>query len=295
MSSSLLVKLAPWIFVFLWSTGFIGAKYTLPYAEPFTLLWVRMSITVFVFLAIIWILNSKRLTVAKALHQMVVGALFHVGYLGGIFAAISLGMPAGVSAIIVGLQPILTAIIALFWLDERLLLSQWLGLICGFAGVGIVLFAGKQMGDFEVTKAALLFSFSSALSISVGTLYQKRFGKGVDIITGSFYQYLMAAILLGIIAFNFETGQIEWGFSFIMGLIWLIFVLSVTAVLLLMYLIRIGEAAKVASYFYLVPVSAATLAWLLFDEKLSLISVFGMILTVFGIYLVIKSSKRETY
>ncbi len=294
-TSSLLVKLAPWIFVFLWSTGFVGAKYTLPYAEPFTLLWVRMSITVLLFLIIIWIFNSKRLTVVEALHQMIAGALFHVGYLGGVFAAISLGMPAGVCAIIVGLQPILTAIVALLWLNEKLAWSQWLGLVCGFVGVGTVLFAGKQLGDFEVNKAALVFSFASVLSISIGTLYQKRFGNGVDIITGSFFQYLMAAILLGIIAFSFETRQIEWSFEFILGLIWLIFVLSVAAVMLLMYLIRIGEAAKVASYFYLVPVSAATLTWLLFDEKLSLTSVFGMILTVFGIYLVIKSSKRGTY
>ena len=295
LNSKTLVQLAPWIFVFLWSTGFVGAKYTLPYAEPFTLLWIRMSITALVFLVLIWIFNAKKLTVSLAFHQMVVGALFHVGYLGGVFAAISLGMPAGVSAIIVGLQPILTVVIALFWFDERLIWRQWLGLVCGFVGIAIVLYGGEKMGDFEVTKTTLMFSFVSVVSISVGTLYQKRFGKGVDIITGSFFQYLMAAILLGIIAFSFETRQVDWGWPFIFGLVWLIFVLSIAAVLLLMYLIRVGEAAKVASYFYLVPVSAATLTWFLFDEKLSLTSIFGMILTVLGIYLVIKASKRATY
>ncbi len=291
INSNLLVKLAPWIFVFLWSTGFVGAKYSLPYAEPFTLLWIRMSITVVVFLGLIVIFKSRRLSPIQAFHQMLVGAFVHVGYLGGVFAAIKLDMPAGVSAIIVGLQPIITAVFALLWFKEQLILRQWLGLIAGFVGVFIVLISGQEFGDFEIKRAALIFSIISVFSISIGTLYQKRFGQGVDLITGSFYQYLMTAILLAIIAFGFETREVQWTTQFILALVWLIFGLSVTAVLLLMYLIRIGEAAEVASYFYLVPVFAATEAWILFDEKLSLLAIMGMLLTVVGIYLVIKTKQ----
>ncbi len=291
LNSNLLVNLAPWIFVFLWSTGFVGAKYSLPYAEPFTLLLIRMSITVVVFIGLIFVFKSKKLTPIQAFHQMIVGAFVHVGYLGCVFAAIKLNMPAGVSAIIVGLQPIITAVFALFWFKENLVVRQWLGLVAGFVGVAIVLISGQQLGDFEITTAALIFAIVSVFSISIGTLYQKRFGQGVDLITGSFYQYLMTAILLAIIAFTFETREVQWTMQFILALLWLVFGLSVTAVLLLMYLIRIGEAVKVASYFYLVPVFAAVQTWILFDETLSMIAVFGMLLTVFGIYLVIKTKQ----
>jgi len=292
INSYYLVKFAPWIFVFLWSTGFVGAKYTLPYAEPFTLLLIRMSITVIVFVGLILIFKSKSLTPVQAFHQMIVGAFVHVGYLGSVFAAIKLEMPAGVSAIIVGLQPIITAVFALIWFKENLILRQWVGLIAGFIGVAIVLVSGQQYGDFEIKKLALIFAIISVFSISIGTLYQKRFGQGVDIVTGSFYQYLMTAILLAIIAFTFETREVEWTLQFILALIWLIFGLSVTAVLLLMYLIRLGEAAKVASYFYMVPVFASAQTWVLFDEKLSQVAIFGMLLTVLGIYLVIKTKQK---
>lgn len=285
-----LVNMIPWVFVFLWSTGFVGAKYSLPFAEPFTLLLIRMSLTVAVFIVLIIIFNAKRLTAIQAMHQMIVGAFIHVGYLGSVFAAIKLDMPAGVAAIIVGLQPIITASLALVWFKENLVIRQWIGLVAGFVGVVIVLMAGQQLGDFTINDSALVFCVVSVLCISIGTLYQKRFGQGVDIITGSFFQYLMTAILLAIIAFTFETGEVEWTMQFILALAWLVFGLSVTAVLLLMYLIKMGAAVKVASYFYMVPVFAVVETWILFDEQLSLISIVGMFITVLGIYLVTKTS-----
>ena len=286
-TSTLLVRLAPWIFVFLWSTGFVGAKFSLPYAEPFTLLLIRMLITVVVFLGLIVIFKSKKLTPIQALHQMMVGIFVHVGYLGSVFAAIKLGMPAGVSAIIVGLQPIITAVLAMIWFGKKLKVKQWIGLVAGFVGVVIVLLRGQSLGDFDVTQVALIFCFVSVFSISIGTLYQKRFGQGVDLITGSFYQYLMTCFILAVLAYGFETREVNWTIQFILAIAWLVFGLSVTAVLLLMYLIRMGEASKVASYFYLVPVFAVIQTWILFDEALSLTSIMGMMLTVFGIYLVL--------
>ncbi len=271
----------------------MGAKYSLPFAEPFTLLLIRMSLTVAVFLLLIIIFNARRLTPIQALHQMIVGAFIHVGYLGCIFAAIKLNMPAGVAAIIVGLQPIITAILAMVWLKEYLSTRQWIGLISGFAGVVTVLAGGQMLGDFDIDGNALKFCFISVLCISIGTLYQKRFGQGVDLITGSFYQYVMTAILLAIISWTFESGEVEWTLQFVLSITWLVFGLSVTAVLLLMYLIKMGAAVEVASYFYLVPVFAVIETWILFDEQLSFISIAGMLLAVLGIYLVIKSTANN--
>jgi len=290
-SSPRLIALIPWIFVFLWSTGFVGAKYALPYAEPFTLLAIRMSITVAVFAVLIPVFKSSRLTPLQALHQMVVGVFVHVGYLGSVFAAIKLGLPAGVIAIIVGLQPLVTAIFAHVWFDERLKASQWLGLFTGFTGVAIVLTSDQEAGDFTANHVALLYSFFAVFCISIGTLYQKRFGQGVDLITGSFYQYLITAIVLIMISFAFESRQVDWTLQFVLAIAWLVFGLSVVAILLLMYLIRIGESAKVASYFYMVPVFVVIETWLLFDERLSMLAILGMLVTVFGIYLVLKSGK----
>ena len=289
-----LINFIPWVFVFLWSTGFIGAKYSLPYAEPFTLLLIRMSLTVSVFLLLIMIFRAKRLSVMEAIHQMMVGALIHVGYLGSVFAAIKLDMPAGVAAIIVGLQPIITALLAMVWFNETLRPMQWAGLIAGFIGVIIVLVGGQKFGDFQINNTALLFSVVSVLCISVGTLYQKRFGQGVDIITGSFYQYLMTVMLLAIIAYCFESGEVQWTLQFVLAITWLVFGLSVAAVLLLMYLIKRGAAVKVASYFYMVPVFAVVESWILFNETLSILSILGMLLTVFGVYLVTKYSLMKT-
>lgn len=281
----------PWVFVFLWSTGFVGAKYGLPYAEPFTLLWIRMTLTVVVFALLIIIFRSRRLTPIQIFHQMMVGALIHVGYLGCVFAAIDLGMPAGVAAIIIGLQPIITAIMALIWFKEKLSPTQWVGLIAGFVGVVVVLTAGHNAGDFVITQQALSFSIISVLSISIGTLYQKKFGHSTDLITGSFYQYLSTALLFAAISWSFETGSVEWTQQFVLAITWMVFGLSVAAVLLLMYLIKMGAAAKVASYFYMVPVFAVIEAWLLFDEVLSFFSIVGMLITVIGVYLVLKKHK----
>lgn len=272
----------------------MGAKYGLPFAEPFTLLLIRMLLTVAVFSLLIIIFDAKRLTRIQAAHQMIVGAFIHVGYLGSVFAAIKLEMPAGVAAIIVGLQPIVTAILALFWFKENLMKRQWTGLVAGFVGVLIVLIGGERLGDFEINSSALIFCVISVLCISIGTLYQKKYGQGVDMITGSFFQYLMTALLLAVIAFVFESREVEWTIQFILALSWMVFGLSVTAVLLLMYLIKMGAAVKVASYFYMVPVFAVLETWLLFDEKLSYISIAGMLLTVLGIYLVTRSTSDKS-
>lgn len=285
----LLISAIPFIFVLLWSTGFIGAKYALPFIEPFYLLCIRMLLTLLVFLAISLILRSQWPTMTQAAHQMVVGALIHGAYLGGVFAAIKWGMPAGIAAIIVGIQPLLTALLSWRFLGEKLRSIQWIGLMIGLVGISIVILSTRQTtGGDSLSWPAVIAALISLAGISVGTLYQKRFGAGTNLVTGSFWQYVSTAVLMGILAMSFETREVNWDPQLILALGWLVFGLSVTAILLLMYMIREGESAKVASYFYLVPPVVSVEAWLLFDEALPLIAVLAIGITVLGVFLVIR-------
>ncbi|MFT5261047.1 MAG: drug/metabolite transporter (DMT)-like permease [Saprospiraceae bacterium] len=288
---SRLTNVVPVVFVLLWSTGFIGAKYALPYIEPFFLLCIRMSITVCLFFALCLVFKVEWPNLSQIRHQMVSGALIHGFYLGAVFAAIKWDMPAGITAIVVGLQPILTAFIAWMWMGNRLTATQWLGLMIGFIGMTAVVVLTSCDGSYEFNWLALSASLVALVSISVGTLYQKRFGGGVSLLAGSFWQYVSTAILMAVLAWSFETREVVWHPQLIMALLWLIFGLSLSAVLLLMYMIREGEATKVVSYFYLVAPVVSVEAWLLFGEKLTLWSIVAMVITVFGVYLVVKKTK----
>ena len=286
-----MINAIPLIFVLLWSTGFLSAKFALPFIEPFYLLCIRMTITVGVFFLLIQFFKAEWPTRQQAGHQMVVGALIHGAYLGGVFAAVKMGMPAGISAIIVGLQPILTGLISWKFMGETLRPLQWLGLGLGLAGVTIIILSTRDADASAISWPALLATLLSLCGISIGTLYQKRFGTGVNLLSGAFWQFLSTAILMAILAWSFETRVVIWDMQLILTLIWLVFGLSVTAVLLLMYMIREGESAKVASYFYLVPAVVSIETWYLFNEELPLIAVFAIVMTVFGVFLVVRKGK----
>jgi len=291
VTQSRLVALVPFIFVLLWSTGFIGAKFALPYIEPFNLLFIRMLANLVVFAVLIRIFRASSLTPQQAMHQMVVGLLVHAGYLGGVFAAIKLGMPAGIAALLVGLQPILTAFIAWGAFSERLRLLQWLGLGLGIVGVATVLHGNGKLGLFEFNLGAFVAAVVALIAISVGTIYQKRFGAGADLLSGSFWQYVSTAVAMGAISFLFESGEVDWQLPLILSLAWLVFGLSVAAILLLLYMIREGESSRVAAYFYLVPPATAIEAWLLFDETFGLQALIGVGVTVAGVYLVLRTRR----
>jgi drug/metabolite transporter (DMT)-like permease len=283
-----LMKMIPFLFVFLWSTGFIAAKYALPFIEPFYLLFIRMALTTIVFMLLCFAFKVKLLRPIQAGHQMVTGFLVHGAYLGGVFAAIKWGMPAGITAIIVGIQPILTAFLGWSFLGERLQLRQWAGLGIGLVGVIFVLLTTGQQEYVSLNWTAMLAAITALLGISFGTLYQKRFGADVNLLAGSFWQYVSVMLLMAIMTWTFEVRDVVWDKQLIFALAWLVIGLSVTAILLLMYMIREGETAKVASYFYLVPPVASIEAWLLFDEYLSFMSIIAIFITVFGVYLVIR-------
>lgn len=247
----------PVLFVLLWSTGFIGAKFGLPYAEPFTFLFIRFVMTVILLTPLVWILkiswpSSPRLWT----HIAISGLLVHGTYLGGVFYGISLGMPAGLASLLVGLQPLLTAACAGPLLGERLARQQWLGLGLGLLGISAVLGSQLELGQSLFSGfglGALLSVLAALVGISLGTLYQKRYCTRMPLLSGAVIQYLAAGGVLGVGALLFETRDVTWSLTFVLTLSWLVLILSIAAILLLMALIKRGEASRVASLFYLVP------------------------------------------
>ncbi|CAM8667479.1 RhaT Permeases of the drug/metabolite transporter (DMT) superfamily [Comamonadaceae bacterium] len=286
-SASPLAALYPLLFVALWSTGFIGAKFGLPYVEPLTFLAVRYAAVLVLMGLVVWHTRAPwPATLRECGHIAVTGVLVHAVYLGGVFIAIGHGLPAGVAAIVVGLQPLLTALGAGWLLREKVRATQWAGLAAGFAGVALVVAHKVAAGAGLATLWTLLFPVAVALlAITAGTLYQKRYCPSFDLRTGSLIQFIPSLVLTGLAAAATETMHIEWTGSFVFALAWLVLVLSLGAVTLLNVLIRSGTAVNVASLFYLVPPCTALVAWGLFGETLTGLALAGMGLTVFGVWL----------
>ena len=274
---------APAVFVLLWSSGFIGAKLGLPYAEPMTFLTVRMVAVVMLLGLIALVTRPPWPTRAGVLHSAVVGLLVHGCYLGGVFVSIDHKLPAGFTALVVSLQPVLTSTLANRLLGERVVLRQWLGLILGVAGVYLVVHGHTEGSAPPIAWAAATFAL---IGITIGTLYQKRFGGGIEWRTGFFIQYLAAASLFALGALAFETRQIQWTGEFLFAIAWLVLVLSFGAIWLLYFLIRRQAATRVISLFYLTPPITALMAWALFDERLEPLALVGMAVCVAGVALV---------
>lgn len=275
---------APLLFVVLWATGFIAAKAGLPFAEPLTFLTVRFALVIAVMLAFVLAVGAPwPARWAEAGHLAVVGLFMHAGYLGGVFCAIAAGLPAGISSLIVGLQPLLTAAVVGPLLGERVGARQWAGLVLGLAGVVLVL-GGKFGRDVPALGVAL--SFLALVGITAGTLYQKRFCAHADLRSGAVIQYLAAGVVIGVLAASLETMRVTWSWPFAAALLWLSLPLSVGAISLLYWLIRHGAAAKVASLFYLVPPVTAVFAWALFGETLGPVALAGMALAAIGVAVV---------
>lgn len=278
---------APAVFVVLWSTGFIAAKTGLGYAEPLTFLFARFVIVAAAMLVASLIVGARWPRGATTGHIAVVGLLMHGCYLGGVFTALMLGMPAGLVALIVGLQPILTATIVGPLLGERVGRGQWFGLVLGFGGVAIVLadrsgFAGAGgFGPPALAAAAL-----ALLGVTGGTLYQKRYCAHVNLWTAAVIQYTAAAAAIVGPAYLFETMRIVWSGPFIASMAWLTLVLSIGTVSLLYLLIRRGAVSKLASLFFLIPPTTALIAWAMLGETLGPRALGGMAVAAIGVALV---------
>jgi drug/metabolite transporter (DMT)-like permease len=288
-ADSIWISAMPGVFVLLWATGFIGARFGLPYAEPFTFLLVRFVIVAALLAVVSAVMHAPwPRSWALAGHLAVAGLLVHGGYLGGVFSSIARGMPVAVSALIVGLQPLLTAVAAGPFLGERITPVQWLGFVLGLAGVVMVL-----ARDFTLSGAGLpgfAFSTIALLSITGGTLYQKRFCGAMDLRSGSVVQFLAAAAVVGVLAATTETMAIRWTGEFLFALGWLIVVLSLGAITLLYLLIRRGVASKIASLFYLVPPVTAILGYVMFGETLGWPAIAGLGVAGLGVALVTRSN-----
>jgi len=277
-----IAKWAPAAFVLLWSTGFIGAKYGLPYSEPITFLWIRFAVVTAMLGAIVAVARPPfpRDPVVW-LHIAVTGFLLHSLYLGGVFSAIDAGVDSGISALIIGVQPLLVALLVGPLLGESLTRQQWLGFALGLGGLVLVLFKTFEIGRLPID--GLAANIVALLALVAGQLYQKRFVPAVDIRAGTLIQFAAALVLSFVHAQLFEIGEVEWHPDFLFALAWLCIVLSLGAMSLLWYLIRHGAASRTASLFYLVPVGTSILGYLIFDEVLTLTQMLGIALTAAGV------------
>ena len=289
--TNLAIAAAPILFVLLWSTGFIGARYGLPYIEPMTFLAVRMSFVVLAMLPIALVSGARWPDATQAGHSLAIGILVHGIYLGGVFIAISHGVPAGISALIPGLQPILTSPIASRFMGEKVTPLQWLGLLLGLGGVALVLHDRQMIA--EASPLGWAASVVSLVGITLGTLYQKRHSGNIDWRTGNVLQYLAVAAFFWILSFAFETRTIQWTGELVFAISWLVLVLSVATVALMYWLIRRSPATGFASLFYLVPATTALFAYALFGEKLDGLSIDGMVICAAGVLIVNRGGRAK--
>ena len=280
--------LVPAVFVLLWATGFIFGKFGLFYAQPFTFLLLRFAVTTVLMLGVSLAMRASwPKSWREAFHVAVVGLLLQFVYLGGCYAAMASGIPAGVTALIVGLQPILTATLVGPFLGERVVPRQWLGLAVGFVGVTLVLWEKLDFAGLE--RYGLFWALLGLVGITAATLYQKRFCGAVDLRSGAAIQYGAATIATLPVVLFLGWGEVRWTPGLFFSLAWLVLVLSMGAFTLLLWLIRRGAASKVASLFYLTPPLAALGGFFMFGERLGPPALGGMALAAVGVGLVTRA------
>jgi len=281
-----LARFAPALFVLLWSTGFVGAKYGLPYADPFVFLSIRVLIAAVLLFVIAYLLmmpiSIGRSAIARS---SLIGFFLHACYLGGVFYSISQGLPAGVAAVVTSLQPVLVSIIAVKVLGEQLRISQVAGLLLGLCGTILVL--GPSFNS-HIPTAGIIAIVVALIGSTTATLLQKRVGADIPLVAGTAYQYLFTGLVLGVIALATGNTDITWSSRFTAAFVWLVLVLSVGAILLLLWLLNSGSAASVSSLFYLVPPATAIEAFFLFGEKVNTQGFLGIGITALGVWLVIR-------
>lgn len=271
------------LFILIWSTGFIIARYGMPHAEPLTFLAIRFFGVILILMPCILWFKAPWPSKSQIVHLAIAGVLIQFGYLAGVWIAIRHGMPVGLTALIVGLQPILTAVFVSL-LAEKITRSQWQGLFLGLFGVFLVLYA--QINTAGVNAQTIFFNITGLLSITVGTIYQKKYCAQFDLRTGSLIQFMTSLGLATIGAFLFETREVEWVLELVGALVWGIVGISIGAMSLLFILIRRGNATKVSSLMYLTPPTTAIMGWVLFNEPLTILVGFGTLLTMLGVLIV---------
>lgn len=286
-----LQRFAPALFVLLWSTGFVGAKYGLPYADPFIFLSIRILIAAALLFLLARLLKMPtRIGTRAVLRSSLIGFFLHACYLGGVFYSISRGLPAGVAAVVTSLQPVFVSLIAVKVLGERLKAIQLLGLALGLAGVFLVLGPSFETKTSIVAVIAIIVAL---IGSTTATVLQKKIGADIPLVAGTAYQYLFSGVVLGAIAVATNQTNITWNLRFTAAFVWLVLVLSVGAILLLLWLLNTGSAASVSSLFYLVPPATALEAYLLFGENVNTQGFLGIGVTALGVWLVIRGKSQS--
>ena len=296
-----IVRAMPWVFVLIWSTGFVVARLAMPHSPPFSFLTVRFALSAVCFF--VWIALARAawpVGGAQWGHLAVTGLLMQAGYLGGVWSAVKAGIGAGTVALLVGLQPVLTALwvtatasragrggVASAGVSAR----QWLGLLLGLAGLALVVW--PKMGTGEVTPVNLALAIVALLGITIGTLYQKRHVAPCDVRTASAIQMLAALVISAPFAL-LEPEAMDWHLNLVVAMAWSVGVLTLGGSSLLYLLIQRGEATAVTSLLYLVPPCTAVMAWLLFGEAFTLLMMLGMALTVVGVAIVVRHRRSAS-
>lgn len=282
-----ITRFAPYLFVFLWSTGFVGAKYGLPFADPFIFLALRVFVAaIILFLVALFLKNPVTIARRDIGKSALIGFFLHACYLGGVFFSIASGLSAGVAAVVTSIQPVLVSVLAVKVLGEKLKGLQIVGLFIGLTGVLLVLMPSFTR---EIPFIGFLAITVALIGSTTATLLQKKIGSGIPLVVGTAYQYLSAGLVLVAIAIATDETSIQWSASFTLSFIWLVGALSVGAVLLLLWLLNTGSAASVSSLFYLVPPATAIEAYFLFGESVNAQGAMGIAITALGVWMVIKA------
>ncbi|HEX2531698.1 MAG TPA: DMT family transporter [Burkholderiaceae bacterium] len=284
-----LISAMPLLFVLIWSTGFVIARFGLPYAPPLTFLLLRFVSVLLLLGPLVWLMKAPW-PVGKTKHIAIAGVLVQAGYLAGVWCSIKLGMPAGLSALIVGMQPVLTAFAAPL-VGETVRARQWVGLILGLGGVGLVVASKLTLAG--VSWASVALCVFALLCITGGTLYQKHHCAHFDLRTGTIIQFAASALVILPFTIAFENFSplletVQWTPQFIGAWLWSVFALSIGAIFLLFALIRRSAATQVTSLLYLTPPTTALMAWLVFGEAFSIMGMIGMMLAVIGVAFVVR-------
>lgn len=283
---SRLERWTPWVFVLIWSSGFVVAKYAFEYSDVLFFLGVRLLIAGFLLLLITVALGqSLRLTRSQMLISLALGLTLQGLYLGGVWEAIANGSPAGIASVVTSTQPILVSILAFMILKERLLRNQIIGLVLGFAGVVLVL-SPALSATGEMTFIALSLLILGLSGSTSATLIQKKFGDSLPLLAGTTYQFLFAGVILTFISVLSGRTDLQWNLQSTLAMAWAVIVTSIIAVVALLWMLQRGSAAKVSSLLYLVPPAASLQAWALFGEKLNAQSIIGIAMTALGVALV---------
>lgn len=292
--SSLFLRAAPALFVLIWSTGWIGARAAAPYCDPLTFLTYRYALAVLALLLFSVAVRAKwPATLRDAAHALFSGVLLHAVYLGAVWWAISHGVPTGVSGVIAGVQPILTALLAPSFAGESISRNQWLGIVLGFIGIGLVLepkLAGVDASALQAIILPLIVNVIGMIGVTFGTFYQKRFVPTGDLRTTTLLQYVGAGLVTAPVAAVLEPMHMEWNWTVIVTMAWAVLGLSIGAISLWLVMIRRGAVSRAAALVYLVPPTVAIEAMLLFGETLDSIQVIGMLVTALGVALAVRRS-----